>query len=77
MSWYRYEEKLFGATDVLEDIVYKSVEEYAGKGRERFSIEAYKEIISKKSKVVRQEIPSWYIGLITGVSRRIDNNLAN
>jgi hypothetical protein len=66
MSRYRYEVKLFGATDVLENIVYKRVEEDAAKGRETFSIEAYKEIISKKSKVVSQEIPSWYIGSITG-----------
>ncbi|WP_341762941.1 MobA/MobL family protein [Candidatus Tisiphia endosymbiont of Melanophora roralis] len=78
MSRFRYEVKLYGARDVLEDIVYRRVEEDAAKGRERFSIESYTYKLSggKDSKLVREEIPTWYIGLMLGVSRRVDNNLA-
>ncbi len=70
MSRYKYDVKLYGAEDTLEDIVYKRVEEDTSTARLKFTIEAYRQL-QKKVKV-----PSWYIGLSLGVSRRVDNNLA-
>ena len=73
MSRYRYEVKLYAAQDVLEDIVYKRVEEDPTKGRTRFSIEGYRLQSEGRGK---QPVPGWYIGLTIGVSKRINNNLA-
>ncbi len=55
MSRFRYEVKLYGARDVLEDIVYRRVEEDAAKGRERFSIESYILLINEELKEERKE----------------------
>ncbi|WP_375326523.1 AAA family ATPase [Candidatus Tisiphia endosymbiont of Nemotelus uliginosus] len=71
MSRYKYEVKLYSAKDVLEDIVYKRLEEDVATVRSQFTIEAYRKL--NKLKV---EVPSWYIGLSLGVSKRVDNNLA-
>lgn len=75
MSRYRYEVNLYAAQDVLEDIVYKRVEEDAEKGRTRFSVEGYR-MEGKGKERRKQPVPSWYIGLIIGVSKRVNNNLA-
>lgn len=75
MSRYRYEVNLYAAQDVLEDIVYKRVEEDAEKGRVRFSVEGYS-LQGKGKERRKQPVPSWYIGLTIGVSKRVNNNLA-
>ena len=71
MSRYKYQVKLYSAKDVLEDIVYKRLEENVSKTRTRFTIEAYRKLAKLKI-----EVPIWYIGLSLGVSRRVNNNLA-
>lgn len=76
MSRYRYDVKLYGANDILENIVYGKVGEDPYSIRAKYEIEAYSSKKEQGDKSTKTQIPAWYIGLTLGISKRVDNNLS-
>lgn len=84
MSRHRYNVEMYGSKEELESLVYKRIDSDVESVRQSYAIEAY-ELLEReitddfgKTKIIREkeEVPSWLVGLVIGVSRRVNNNFA-
>jgi ATP-dependent exoDNAse (exonuclease V) alpha subunit len=74
MSRHKLDVKMYASQEVLEDIVYKRINEDTREAREKFNIKAYAKSLTQGE--ADKELPAWYVGLALASSKRVDNSFA-
>ncbi|HJD60568.1 MAG TPA: MobA/MobL family protein [Rickettsia endosymbiont of Omalisus fontisbellaquei] len=84
MSRHKIEVQMYASQEELESFVYKRIDSDVESIKKSYEIESY-EMIEREEYddngnvvIVREQkkVPSWLVGLVIGVSRRVDNNFA-